>query len=90
MKDNKGRMICASHVGDTIVTAQVIKTVRHIFQSRIDHLQTPSAIVAYEDALEVFNRALENNLECLYQWDYLLTKEDVKKNSKNLDKSKEM
>ena len=83
MKDNKGRMMCAARVGDTIVTAEVIKTVRHIFQARIDHSQKPSAIIAYKNALDIFNYALENNLECLYQWDYLLTKEDAKKNQEN-------
>ena len=79
MKDSKGRLMCAARVGDTIVTAQVIKIVRHIFQARIDHAQKPSAVVAYKAALDVFNYAIENNLECLYQWDYLLTKEDIKK-----------
>lgn len=62
------------------MSAETIAIVRHILQARIDHAQKPSAIIAYKNALDIFNYALENNLECLYQWDYLLTKEDAKKN----------
>lgn len=63
----------------TTMYAETIKTVRHIFQARIDHAQKPSVAIAYKAALDVFNYAIENNLECLYQYDYLLTKEDIKK-----------
>lgn len=61
------------------LSAETVKIVRHIFQARIDHARTPSVALAYKAALDIFNYALNNNLECLYQWDYLLTKEDVKK-----------
>ena len=61
------------------LSAETIKIVRHIFQARIDHARTPSAALAYTAALDIFNYAVKDNFECLYQWDYLLTKEDVKK-----------
>ena len=65
------------------VSAETIELVRHILQARIDHSQKPSTIIAYKNALHIFNYALENNLECLSVWDYLPTKEDIEKDEKN-------
>lgn len=61
------------------MSAETIAIVRHIFQARIDHARTLSVAIAYKAALSIFNYALENNLECLYQWDDQPTKEDLKK-----------
>ena len=53
------------------INQKTVDLVRHIFSARIKHAVRPSTKVAYKTALDVFNYALDNNLECLDQFDYL-------------------
>lgn len=54
---------------------KIIETVRHIFQARMDHY-TDGRKTAYKTALDVFNYAVDENYECLKQFDYLMTNAD--------------
>lgn len=51
------------------LSAETIKTVRHILQFWRDQSQETSTVIAYKNALAVFDCAIENNLERLHQWD---------------------
>ena len=76
MKDSKGRMICAARIGDTIVTAEAIAILRHIFDARIDRAGRDD-YVAWTTARDVVEYALANNIECLSQFDYLETQDEI-------------
>lgn len=56
---------------------QIIKTVRHIFDARIDNAPTQELYTAWTSARYIFEYALAGNLECLHQYDYLLTTKDI-------------
>jgi hypothetical protein len=53
------------------INQKTVDLVRHIFNARIKYAVRPSTKVAYKTALDVFNYALDNNLECLDQFNYL-------------------
>lgn len=55
---------------------KTVDLVRHILMARIDHAQSLYSRRAYRMALDLFNYALAGNLEALYQFDYLKTKEE--------------
>jgi len=53
------------------INQKTVELVRHIFNARIKYAVRPSIKIAYKTALDVFNYALNNNLEYLDQFDYL-------------------
>ena len=55
---------------------EIIKTVRHIFDARIDNASGAEAYIAWCAARDIFEYALAENYECLTQFDDLLTKEE--------------
>ena len=55
---------------------KTVDLVRHIFDARIDNSKHRSQYLAYRTARDVFEYALEGNIEVLEQFDYLKTKED--------------
>lgn len=60
------------------VNSDCLRTLRHILAARIDHAWNSSTYVAWTSARDIIEYALANNYEALSQYDYLLTKEDVK------------
>ena len=56
---------------------EVVKILRHIFDARIDNANDHSAYMAWTSARDIVEYALANNIECLKEFDYLLTKEEV-------------
>lgn len=61
------------------LSPEVVNIVRHIFDARIDNASRPSAIMAYHAARDIFEYALAGNVECLREFDYLLTQEEKEK-----------
>lgn len=59
------------------MSEEIIKIMRHIFNARIDNANDYSAYVAWTSARDIVEYALANNLECLKEFDYLPTKEEV-------------
>ena len=55
---------------------EILMTLRHIFDARIDNAVDASAYIAWTSARDIVEYALAGNLECLRQFDYLETKED--------------
>ena len=53
------------------INQKTVHVVRHIFNARIKYAVRPSTKIAYKAALDIFNYALDNNLEYLDQFDYL-------------------
>ena len=58
------------------MTDEIIATLRHIFDARIDNASDASAYTAWTSARDIVEYALAGNLECLRQFDYLETRED--------------
>lgn len=59
------------------ISEQVVRTLRHILDARIDNAKDSSAYTAWTSARDIVEYALTNNLEGLSQFDYLPTAEDV-------------
>ncbi len=61
---------------------EIIELVHHIFQARVDlaknHKDFARAI-AYQNAIDIFDYALAENYECLKEFDYLMTNEDIRR-----------
>ena len=55
---------------------ETLETLRHILDARIDHAPTQELYTAWTSARDIIEYALADNLECLRQFDYLLTDED--------------
>ena len=55
---------------------EILMTLRHIFDARIDNAADDSAYTAWTSARDIVEYALAGNLECLRQFDYLETRED--------------
>lgn len=56
---------------------ETIDIVRHIFQARIDNARLDGRHeegFVYQSALDIFNYAVEDNVACLGQFDYLPTR----------------
>lgn len=58
------------------MNTKIIETVRHIFEARADNAETQDEYLAWTSAKDIFEYALADNLECLSQYDYLLTNEE--------------
>ncbi len=56
---------------------EIVKILRHIFNARIDNVNDYSAYIAWTSARDIVEYALAGNIECLNQFDYLPTKEEV-------------
>lgn len=59
------------------ISERCVQTLRHILTARIDHAQSQDAYIAWTSARDIFEYALANNYDCLKEYDYLLTYEDV-------------
>lgn len=59
------------------MSKEIIEILRHIFNARIDNANDYSAYVAWTSARDVVEYALANNIECLKEYDYLPTMEEV-------------
>lgn len=55
---------------------EIIATLRHIFDARIDHAKDLSAYQAWCSARDIVEYALAENYDCLKEFDYLPTKEE--------------
>lgn len=62
------------------MSEEIIKILRHIFDARIDNANDYSAYIAWTSARDIVEYALADNIECLNQFDYLSTKEDIAAN----------
>ena len=56
---------------------EILMTLRHIFDARIDNAADASAYTAWTSARDIVEYALAGNLECLRQFDYLETKDPL-------------
>lgn len=56
---------------------EILKILRHIFDARIDNANDYSTYIAWTSARDIVEYALAGNAECLNQFDYLPTKEEV-------------
>lgn len=61
--------------GGTLISAECVETLRHIFDARIDHCDIENYI-AWTTARDIVEYALAGNYECLKEFDYLMTRED--------------
>lgn len=61
------------------MTNEIIATLRHILDARVDNANDASALNAWESARDIVEYALAGNLECLRQFDYLETKAEMRK-----------
>ena len=57
------------------VSDEIVDTLRHIFDARIDNCNVENYI-AWTSARDIVEYALAGNYECLKEFDYLDTKED--------------
>lgn len=57
------------------ISSEIVDTLRHIFDARIDHCSAENYI-AWTTARDIVEYALANNLECLQQFDYLSTNDE--------------
>ena len=53
------------------ISAQVVQTLRHILDARIDNSCNPDEYIAWTSARDIVEYAFANNIECLSQFDYL-------------------
>ena len=58
---------------------EIITTLRHILDARVDNANDFSTLAAWETARDIVEYALAGNLECLRQFDYLGTKAEMEK-----------
>lgn len=56
---------------------EIINIIRHILCARIDNADDYSAYIAWTSARDIFEYGLANNIECLRQFDYLSTLEEI-------------
>lgn len=61
------------------INASTVEILRHIYNARIDNAHSPAEYTAWATARDVIEYALANNVECLTQFDYLLTREEEQK-----------
>lgn len=59
------------------MTSETLKILRHIFDARIDNAANSDAYIAWTSARDIVEYALAENVECLRQFDYLPTSEEV-------------
>lgn len=57
------------------ISSEIVDTLRHIFDARIDHCSAENYI-AWTTARDIVEYALAGNYECLKEFDYLATFED--------------
>lgn len=57
------------------ISSEIVDTLRHIFDARIDHCNAENYI-AWTTARDIVEYALAGNYECLKEFDYLDAKED--------------
>ena len=57
------------------ISDKIVATLRHILTARIDHCSRENYI-AWTSARDIVEYALAGNMECLKEYDYLLTRED--------------
>ena len=57
---------------------ETIKLVMHILEARVDHAMGTDSYIAWTSARDIFTYALTNNIDCLNQFDYLPTLEEMK------------
>lgn len=62
--------------GGTLISAECVEILRHIFDARIDNALTHEAYIAWTSARDIIEYAFAGNYECLKEFDYLDTKED--------------
>lgn len=55
---------------------EILEVLRHIFQARIDNAVNNHDRVAWGSARDIVEYAVAGNMECLRQFDYLMTNED--------------
>ena len=61
---------------DVTISAKAIAILRHIFDARIDHAGR-DGYMAWTSARDIVEYALANNIECLSQFDYLETIDEI-------------
>lgn len=59
------------------ISPLVVETLRHILNARIDNASDAASYTAWTSARDIFEYALANNFDCLKEFDYLPTVEDV-------------
>lgn len=57
------------------ISSEIVDTLRHIFDARIDHCDVENYI-AWTTARDIVEYALAGNYECLKEFDYLMTREE--------------
>ena len=58
------------------ISSEIVDTLRHIFDARIDHCDAENYI-AWTTARDIVEYALAGNYECLKEFDYLMTQEEI-------------
>lgn len=59
------------------ISDEIVATLRHILTARIDHCRGEN-YVAWTSARDIVEYALAGNMECLKEYDYLLTFEELR------------
>lgn len=58
------------------MTNETVKILRHILDTRVDNAWNYEVYVALCNIRDIMEYAIADNIECLRQFDYLLTKEE--------------
>lgn len=62
----------------TLISAECVKILRHIFDARIDNAaKNNDAYIAWASAKDIVEYALAGNMDCLKEFDYLMTQEET-------------
>lgn len=59
-----------------LISAECVEILRHILDARIDHAGRDNYI-AWTSARDIIEYTLANNIECLHQFDYLETMDEI-------------
>ena len=59
------------------MTSETLEILRHIFDARIDNAINNNTLIAWMSARDIVEYALAENVECLREFDYLPTREEV-------------
>ena len=60
------------------MTPEAQQILRHILDARIDHAMGTDTYIAWTSARDIIEYALADNIECLRQFDYLETLDEMK------------
>lgn len=59
------------------INSECLAILRHIMDARIDNASSTEAYISWTSARDIIEYALAGNIDCLRQFDYLMTHEET-------------